>query len=86
MLSKYRVFKLDPRDIVDLKLASKPFDQTDVQYMQTNATFVPTCWAQHIAFVCTPCWAMLQYVAFSLKPVKLFAQHMPPFLLFFSDR
>ena len=23
--------------------------------VQTNAT----CWAQHVAFVCPPCWAML---------------------------
>ena len=32
------------------------------------------------------CCMMLAYVASSLKPVKLFAQHMPTFLLFSGDR
>ena len=32
------------------------------------------------------CCMMLVYVAFSLKPVKRFAQHMPTFLLFSGDR
>ena len=32
------------------------------------------------------CCMMLVYVASSLKPVKLFAQHIPTFLLFSGDR
>ena len=32
------------------------------------------------------CCMMLAYVACSLKPVKLFAQHMQTFLLFSGDR
>ena len=32
------------------------------------------------------CCMMLAYVAYSLKLVKLFAQHMPTFLLFSGDR
>ena len=32
------------------------------------------------------CCMMLAYVASSSKPVKLFAQHMPTFLLFTGDR
>ena len=32
------------------------------------------------------CCMMLAYVVSSLKPVKLFAQHMPTFLLFSGDR
>ena len=32
------------------------------------------------------CCMMLAYVVPSLKPVKLFAQHIPTFLLFSGDR
>ena len=32
------------------------------------------------------CCMMLVYVAFSLRPAKLFAQHMQTFLLFSGDR
>ena len=36
----------------------------------------------HVASVCTPCCMLLDVVAQSLKPVKLFSQQLPAFLLF----
>ena len=35
---------------------------------------------------CVRLYTMLGYVASSLKPVKLFAQYMPTFILFSGDR
>ena len=43
------------------------------------------CWMLHVAFVCTPCCMLLDVVAESLKPIKLFSQQLPTFLLF-GDR
>ena len=43
----------------------------------------PPCRVQHVAFVCTPCWAMLHDAG--IRCVQ-FAQHMPTFLLFSGDR
>ena len=40
------------------------------------------CWMLHVASVCTPCCMLLDVVAQSLKPVKLFSQQLPTFLLF----
>ena len=40
------------------------------------------CWMLHDASVCTPCCMLLDVVAQSLKPVKLFSQQLPTFLLF----
>ena len=40
----------------------------------------------HVASVCTPCWMLLHVVAQSLKPVKLFSQQLPTFLLFRDRR
>ena len=40
----------------------------------------------HVAFVCTPCCMLLRVVAQSLKPVKLFSQQLPTFLLFCDRR
>ena len=40
----------------------------------------------HVASVCTPCCMLLRVVAQSLKPVKLFSQQLPTFLLFRDRR
>ena len=54
--------------------------------MQTDATLLANnsqnCWMLHVASVCTPCCMLLDVVAQSLKPVKLFSQQLPTFLLF----
>ena len=60
--------------------------------MQTDATLLVNnsqhCRMLHVAFICTPCcmllrnWMLLLVVAQSLKPVKLFSQQLPTFLLF----
>ena len=42
--------------------------------------------ALHVAFVCTPCCMLLDVVAQSLKPVKLFSQQLSTFLLFCDRR
>ena len=39
------------------------------------------CRMLHVAAVCTPCCVLLDVVAQSLKPVKLFSQQLPTFLL-----
>ena len=39
------------------------------------------CWMSHVASVCRPCCMLLRVVAQSLKPVKLFSQQLPKFLL-----
>ena len=36
----------------------------------------------HVASVCTPCCMLLGVVGQSLKPVELFSQQLPTFLLF----
>ena len=40
----------------------------------------------HVASVYTPCCMLLDVVAQSLKPVKLFSQQLPTFLLFRDRR
>ena len=61
--------------------------------MQTDATLLANnsqhCWMLHVASVCTPCCMLLdllRVVAQSLKPVKLFSQQLPTFLLFRDRR
>ena len=44
------------------------------------------CWMLHVASVCSPCCMLLRVVAQSLKPVKLFSQQLPTFLLFRDRR
>ena len=44
------------------------------------------CWMLHVASVCTPCCMLLRVVARSLKPVRLFSQQLPTFLLFRDRR
>ena len=44
------------------------------------------CWMLHVGSVCTPCCMLLRVVAQSLKPVKLFSQQLPTFLLFRDHR
>ena len=44
------------------------------------------CWMLHVASVCTPCCMLLDVVAQSLKPVKLFSQQLPTFNLFRDRR
>ena len=39
------------------------------------------CWLLHCWSVCTPCCMLLRVVAQNLKPVKLFSQQLPTFLL-----
>ena len=40
------------------------------------------CWMLHVTSVCTHCCMLLDVVAQSLKPVKLFSQQFPTVLLF----
>ena len=51
--------------------------------MQTDATLLANnsqhCWMLHVASVSTPCCMLLDVVAQSLKPVKLFSQQLPTF-------
>ena len=58
--------------------------------MQTDGTLLANnsqhCWMLHVASVCTPCCMLLGVVAQSLKPVKLFSQQLPTFLLFRDRR
>ena len=60
--------------------------------MQTDATLLAKnsqhCWMLHVASVCTPLHVatLLRVVAQSLKPVKLFSQQLPTFLLFRDRR
>ena len=44
------------------------------------------CWMLHVASVCTPSCMLLDVVAQSLKPVKLFSQQLLTFLLFRDRR
>jgi len=44
------------------------------------------CWMLHVASVCIPCCMLLDVVAQSLKPVKLFSQQLPTFFLFRDRR
>ena len=53
--------------------------QTDATLLANNSQH---CWMLHVASVCTPCCMLLRVVAQSLKPVKLFSQQLPTFLLF----
>ena len=58
--------------------------------MQTDATFLPNnsqyCRLLHVASFCTPCCMLMDVVVQSLKPVKLFSQQLPTFLLFRDRR
>ena len=58
--------------------------------VQTDATLLANnpqhCWMLHVASVCRPCCMLLDVVAQSLKPVKLFSQQLPTFLLFRDRR
>ena len=56
--------------------------QTDATLLTNNSQH---CWMLHVASVCTPCCMFLD-VAQSLKPVKLFSQQLPTFLLFRDRR
>ena len=44
------------------------------------------CWMLHVVSICTPCCMLLDVVGQSLKPVKLFSQQLPTFLLFRDRR
>ena len=57
--------------------------QTDATLLANNSQH---CWMLHVASVCTPCCMLLDVVAQSLKPVKLFSQQLPTFLLFRDRR
>ena len=68
-------------------------EQNPVYYLspvQTDATLLAInsqrCWMLHVASVCTPRCMLLRVVAQSLKPVKLFSQQLPTFLLFRDRR
>ena len=47
-----------------------------------NRLWMKFVWMLHVASVCTPCCMLLDVVAQSLKPVKVFSQQLPTFLLF----
>ena len=54
--------------------------------VETDATLLANnyqhCWVLHVASVCTPCCMLLDVAGQRLKPVKLFSQQLPRFLLF----
>ena len=58
--------------------------------MQTDATLLTNnsqhCLMLHVASVGSPCCMLLRVLAQSLKPVKLFSQQLPTFLLFRDRR
>ena len=58
--------------------------------MQTDATLLTNisqhCWMLHVASAVACCWMLLLVVAQSLKPVQLFSQQLPTFLLFCDRR
>ena len=58
-------------------------EQTDATLFANNSRHF---WMLHVASVCTPCCMLLDVVAQSLKPVKLFSQQLPTFLLFRDRR
>ena len=66
-------------------LCSSPLSpvQTDAKLLANNSQH---CWKLHVASVWTPCYMLLDVVAQSLKPVKLFSQQLPTFLLFCDRR
>ena len=66
------------RNVKPLKSFQSPV-QTDTTLLANNSQH---CWMLHVASVCTPCCTLLDVVAQSLKPVKLFSQQLPTFLLF----
>ena len=49
----------------------------DATLLANNSQY---CWMLHVASVCTPCCMLLDVVAQSLKPVKLFSQQLPTLL------
>ena len=59
---------------------------SEISFVQTDATLLANnsqrCWMLHVASVCM----LLGVVAPSLKPVKLFSQQLPTFLLFRDRR
>ena len=57
--------------------------QTDATLLANNSQ---NCWMLHVASVCTPCCMLVRVVGQSLKPVKLFSQQLPTFLLFRDRR
>ena len=57
--------------------------QTDATLLANNSQY---CWMLHVASVCTSCCMLLDVVVQSLKPVKLFSQQLPTFLLFRDRR
>ena len=57
--------------------------QTDATVLANNSQH---CWMLHVASVCTPCCMLLDVVAQSFKPVKLFSQQLSTFLLFCDRR
>ena len=58
--------------------------------MQTDATLLTNnsqhCRMLHVASAVACCWMLLLVVAQSLKPVELFSQQLPTFLLFRDRR
>ena len=61
--------------------------QTDSALLTNNSA--QHCWMLHVAYVCTPCCLLLDVVGCccaKLKPVKLFSQQLPTFLLFRDRR
>ena len=57
--------------------------QTDATLLANNSQH---CWMLHVASVCTPYCMLLDVVVQSLKPVRLFSQQLPTFLLFHDRR
>ena len=57
--------------------------QTDASLLTNNSQH---CWMLHVASAVACCWMLLLVVAQSLKPVKLFSQQLPTFLLFRDRR
>ena len=76
-------FALNQKDKINLTRGILSPVQTDATLLANNSQH---CWMLHVASVCTPCYMLLDVVAQSLKPVKLFSQQLPTFLLFLDHR
>ena len=76
-------FALNQKDKINLTRGLLSPVQTDASLLANNSQH---CWMLHVASIRTPCYMLLRVVAQSLKPVKLFSQQLPTFLLFRDRR
>ena len=83
IFSEFNPLNSDSPLIRTLSTAFSSPVQTDATLLANNSQHF---WMLHVASVCTSCCMLLDVVAQSLKPVKLFSQRLPTFLLFRDRR